>query len=144
MVLYYTGVSRASADIIKQQIKQIKSSDKTSLNATHQLKKDAYDMKEALLRGNMERFAHILGRSWESKRKLASNISNKDIDDLMAKALLSGALAGKVSGAGGGGFIMFIVDPLKKLDLIRMLEQQNGRVVNFHFEKNGVASWTIN
>ena len=62
----------------------------------------------------------------------------------MSKAVTAGALAGKVSGAGGGGFIMFIIDPLKKLDLIRMLDQENGRVVNFHFEKNGVASWTIN
>jgi len=144
MVLYYTGVSRASADIIDQQIKQIKSSDQTSMEATHRLKNDAYDMKEALLRGNIPHFAGILGRSWQSKRKLASNISNQDIDAIMSKAVTAGALAGKVSGAGGGGFIMFIIDPLKKLDLIRMLDQENGRVVNFHFEKNGVASWTIN
>lgn len=143
MVLYYTGVSRSSADIISQQIEHIKSSDRDSLEATHQLKKDAYDMKEALLKGDMIRFADILGKSWESKRKLAQKISNQDIDDLMDKAKEAGAYAGKVSGAGGGGFIMFIVDPLKKLDLIRMLEQESGNVVNFHFEKQGVQSWMI-
>lgn len=143
MVLYYTGVSRSSADIISQQIEHIKSADNKSIEATHQLKQDAYDMKESLLQGNMSRFAEILGRSWEAKRKLAAKISNKKIDDLITKAKNAGAYAGKVSGAGGGGFIMFLVDPVEKLNLIRMLEKEHGKVVNFHFEKNGVQSWTI-
>jgi D-glycero-alpha-D-manno-heptose-7-phosphate kinase len=144
IVLYFTGVSRSSADIISQQIKRIKSSDQTSIAATHQLKKDAYNMKKALLRGNMRQFADILGHSWESKCKLASKISNNDIDSLMKKGKMAGALAGKISGAGGGGYIMFIVDPLKKFDLVRMLECENGKVVSFIFEKEGVQSWIIN
>jgi D-glycero-alpha-D-manno-heptose-7-phosphate kinase len=143
MVLYYTGVSRSSADIIDQQIEHIKSADSQSIEATHQLKQDAYDMKESLLQGNMPRFAEILGRSWDAKRKLAAKISNEKIDDLITKAKSAGAYAGKVSGAGGGGFIMFLVNPVEKLNLVKMLERENGRVVNFHFEKNGVQSWTI-
>lgn len=143
MVLYYTGVSRSSADIIEQQIKNVKDLDKTSIDATHKLKQDAYDMKEALLRGDMSRFANVLSRSWESKRKLAAKISNHEIDTLMTKAKEVGAYAGKVSGAGGGGFIMFMVDPVNKLELIKMLEKENGQVVNFHFEKQGVQSWLI-
>ena len=143
MVLYYTGVSRSSADIIDQQIEHIKSADSQSLEATHQLKQDAYDMKESLLLGNMPRFAEILGRSWDAKRKLAAKISNKKIDDLIHKAKNAGAYAGKVSGAGGGGFIMFLVNPVEKLNMVKMLEKEPGKVVGFHFEKNGVQSWTI-
>lgn len=143
MVLYYTGVSRSSADIIDKQIEHIESADSRSIEATHQLKQDAYDMKESLLRGDMTRFAEILGKSWEAKRKLAAKISNKKIDDLIEKAKNAGAYAGKVSGAGGGGFIMFLVNPVEKLNLVKILEQEPGQVVNFHFEKNGVQSWTI-
>jgi len=143
MVLYYTGVSRSSASIIDQQIAQFKKHGSDSLNASHQIKKDAYEMKEALLKGDMSWFASILERSWKAKRKLADNISNREIDDLMLEAKANGALAGKVSGAGGGGFIMFIVDPVKKVDLINMLSQKSGKVVNFNFEKQGVQSWRI-
>lgn len=143
MILYYTGVSRSSASIIEQQIEQFKKEGSDSLLASHQIKSDAYEMKEALLKGDMLSFAAILGRSWESKRKLATNISNPEIDQLMAEAKTVGALAGKVSGAGGGGFIMFMVDPVKKLDLVKMLEQHSGKVVSFHFEKQGVQSWQV-
>jgi D-glycero-alpha-D-manno-heptose-7-phosphate kinase len=96
-----------------------------------------------LLKGKIRRFAEIVGRSWEAKRKLAHNISNTEIDALMNQAMSAGAIAGKVSGAGGGGFIMFIVDPVKKMDLISMLSTQSGRVVNFTFEKHGVQSWQV-
>ncbi len=143
MVLYYTGVSRSSASIIDQQISQFKKQGSDSLTASHQIKKDAYEMKEALLKGDIVRFASILERSWVEKQKLAQNISNRDIDDLMLEAKANGALAGKVSGAGGGGFIMFIVDPVKKMGLINMLSQKSGKVVNFNFEKQGVQSWRI-
>jgi len=143
MVLYYTGVSRSSASIIDQQIAQFKKQGSESLNASHQIKNDAYEMKEALLKGDMSWFASILGRSWKAKRKLADNISNREIDDLMLEAKANGALAGKVSGAGGGGFIMFIVDPVNKMDLTNMLSQKSGKVVNFNFEKQGVQSWRI-
>jgi len=143
MVLYYTGVSRSSASIIDQQISQFKKQGSDSLTASHQIKKDAYEMKEALLKGDIVRFASILERSWVEKQKLAQNISNRDIDDLMLEAKANGALAGKVSGAGGGGFIMFIVDPVKKMGLINMLSQKSGKVVNFNFVKQGVQSWRI-
>ncbi|MDP2902567.1 MAG: GHMP kinase [Methylovulum sp.] len=143
MVLYYTGVSRSSASIIEQQIEQFKIVGSDSLVASHQIKRDAYEMKEALLKGDMPWFANILGRSWEAKRKLAANITNPEIDALMSDAKAVGALAGKVSGAGGGGFIMFIVDPVKKLDLVNRLDTYPGKVVRFHFEKQGVQSWQI-
>ena len=143
MLLYYTGVSRASANIIEEQIERIKKESSGSLQATHQLKEDAFAMKEALLKGDVRRFAEILGHSWEAKRKLAGQISNPEIDALMAKAMAAGAYSGKVSGAGGGGFIIFMVDMVKKIDVLKVLESQPGRVMNVHFEKNGAQAWRI-
>lgn len=143
MVLYYTGVSRASANIIDEQIERVKQNDNDSLQATHKLKQDASDMKEALLKGDIRYFGEILNRSWKTKQALASKISNSEIETLIHTASSAGAYAGKVSGAGGGGFIMFMVDPNERVSLIRELKQQHGDIINFHFEKNGAQAWRI-
>lgn len=142
-VLYYTGVSRSSDRIIAQQIKSFKSGGGKSVEAVHQLKRDASAMKEALLRGNIRSFGEILGRSWESKRNLADQISNPEIEEVMAAAIAAGAWAGKVSGAGGGGFIVFIVDPVERVQLIRALNDLDGTVVPFQFEAHGASAWIV-
>lgn len=142
-VLYYTGVSRSSDMIIAQQIESYKSGTGKSVEAVHQLKRDAVAMKEALLRGNIVRFGEILGHSWESKRNLADRISNADIENVMSVARAAGAWSGKVSGAGGGGFIVFIVDPVDRVQLIRALQQLGGDVVPFQFESHGASAWIV-
>jgi D-glycero-alpha-D-manno-heptose-7-phosphate kinase len=142
-VLYYTGVSRSSDRIIAQQIQSYKSGGGKSVEAVHQLKRDAVAMKEALLRGNIRRFGEILGRSWETKRNLADQISNLEIENIMAVAREAGAWAGKVSGAGGGGYIVFIVDPVNRVRLINTLNELDGDVVSFRFEPNGASAWTV-
>ena len=142
-VLYYTGVSRSSDRIIAQQIESYKSGGGKSVEAVHQLKRDAVAMKEALLRGNIRRFGEILGRSWETKRNLADQISNPEIENIMAVAREAGAWAGKVSGAGGGGYIVFIVDPVNRVQLINTLNELDGDVVSFRFEPYGASAWTV-
>lgn len=143
MVLYYTGVSRDSAAIINQQIERYQDKNQKSLEAVHELKAVAAEMKEALLKGEVRRFADILGRSWATKRKVADKISNPLIDGALEVAQAAGAYSGKVSGAGGGGFIMFMVDPLNRQKLSRALNELDGRTMNFHFVKRGVQSWLI-
>jgi D-glycero-alpha-D-manno-heptose-7-phosphate kinase len=142
-VLYYTGVSRSSDKIIAQQIESYKSGVGKSVEAVHQLKRDAVAMKDALLRGNIRDFGAIMGRSWEAKRNLADQISNPEIDEIMNVARRAGAWAGKVSGAGGGGFIVFIVDPVERVQLIRTLNQLDGDVVSFQFEAHGASAWNV-
>ncbi|NQX88200.1 MAG: dehydrogenase [Halioglobus sp.] len=142
-VLYYTGVSRSSDKIIAQQIESYKSGGGKSVQAVHQMKQDAGLMKEALLRGNIRRFGEILGRSWEAKRQLADQISNPEIEDIMSNAQAAGAWAGKVSGAGGGGYIVFIVDPTDRVQLIKALDELDGNVVSFRFEPHGASAWTV-
>jgi len=142
-VLYYTGQSRESAKIIQRQIDNTRAGAASAVQAMHALKQDALAMKEAILRGDLARFAAILGRSWESKKRMADGISNPGIDKLYLSAMRAGALAGKLSGAGGGGFMIFFVPPERRMSLLRELAKFPGRVVNFHFTDSGAQSWVL-
>jgi D-glycero-alpha-D-manno-heptose-7-phosphate kinase len=143
MILYYTDMSRESARIIDQQIQNVETTNESAIAATHELKQDAVRMKEAILKGNFREMAHVLGRSWEAKKRLAKGITNPLIDEIYERALSLGAYSGKISGAGGGGFIIFMVDPVKKLDISKALQEQGGRVTNFHFTEHGTEAWIL-
>ena len=140
-VLFYTGQSRESAIIIKQQIESTKTKTSPSVNAMVALKLDALAMKEAILRGDLSKYANIMRQSWESKKLLAASVSNPLLDAIYDEAIEAGALAGKISGAGGGGFFMFFVPPKKRMALIRKLQKRDGQVINFHFTSVGSQSW---
>lgn len=84
------------------------------MEAMHKIKQSAKDMKLAILKGDIDGFADILREGWENKKKMANNITNPIIQEAMDVAMAAGAKAGKVSGAGGGGFIMFVVEPTRK------------------------------
>ncbi|MCC3646350.1 GHMP kinase [Cytobacillus oceanisediminis] len=143
MILYYTGISRESAKIIDEQTRNVIEKKEQSLIAMEELKADALAMKESLLKGNIQALAFYLGKSWDSKKKIASTISNHYLEDIYKKAINAGAYAGKVSGAGGGGFMMFIVDPTKRLQVIKSLRENGGAVMDFHFVKHGTQGWRI-
>jgi D-glycero-alpha-D-manno-heptose-7-phosphate kinase len=143
LLLYYTEVSRASATIIDEQIKNVKGNDQEALEATHQIRQDAVLMKEAVLKGSMDDIAKILGRSWEAKKKMARGITSGLIEHAYEVAMFHGAYSGKVSGAGGGGFIMFMTHPEQKMDVVRALNKLEGRVTNFHFTQHGAQSWVV-
>lgn len=144
MVLFYTGASRSSDEIIREQQENTSSGNKLPLEATHSIKQSSYTMKEYLLKGDIVNFAKTMGKEWENKKKMASSITNKNIEDIYESAVKTGAYGGKVSGAGGGGFMFFIIDPVGKLKLIDSLNQFNGKVLNFHFCEGGCHSWKIN
>jgi D-glycero-alpha-D-manno-heptose-7-phosphate kinase len=140
-VLYYTGQSRESAHIIQQQIDNTKAKKTSSVDAMLALKQDAIAMKEAILRCDLPRYAQILGRSWTAKKQMAQGITNSDIDAVYDRAMVAGALAGKISGAGGGGFMMFFVPPDRRMRVLRELSRFPGQVMNFHFTGDGAQSW---
>lgn len=141
LVLYFTGLSRDSARIIDEQIRNTQSRSETSVEAMHAMKADVSRMKEAVLFGNITQFARILDSSWQAKKKLADGISNEHIEEVRRAALAAGAISGKVTGAGGGGYMMFVVPPLQRLSLIAALSRLGGEVMNFHFTKEGVTAW---
>lgn len=141
MLLYYTGVSRASAHIIDDQVQNVASGRKKSLEAMHDLKQQAIDMKLKLLTGDTRGFGMLLDAAWQSKKNMADKITNPMIDEMYHEAMRAGALGGKVSGAGGGGFIMFYCDNGKRYKVAERLELLGGKVVNFMFEQRGVHTW---
>lgn len=142
-VLYYTGQSRESAKIIEQQISNSKSGSSPSMAAMLALKQDAIAMKEAILRGDLNLYAAIMRRSWEAKKMLSTSVSNAKLDAVYDAAIDAGATAGKISGAGGGGFFMFFVPTQKRMAVINRLLQHDGQVINFHFTSIGVRSWML-
>ena len=143
MVLYFTGASRSSAAIIDQQKKNTSSRNEQAIKAMHRIKQSAVDMKLALLKGDMNAFARILGQAWEDKKKMADAISNPMIQQVFDVAIPAGALAGKVSGAGGGGFVMLMVEPTRKKEVVNALKQLDGFVMPFQFTEGGAHGWKI-
>lgn len=143
LILYYTGTSRESSKIIDEQIKNTKSKVKKSLEGMHELKLSATEMKNALLKGDFEEFAICLKKGWESKKKMSSSISNPSIDEMYNYIMDNGGKAAKVSGAGGGGFMMVICDPKDRYTLIEKLKRSDGKVIIVQFTEKGAQSWTI-
>jgi D-glycero-alpha-D-manno-heptose-7-phosphate kinase len=142
LVTCFTGVSRRSEKIIEEQQRRMSVASDDNLESLHQLKRDAIEMKQALLRGEIRHMAEILNRSWAAKKRTASGISTQQIDELYETAMSHGAIAGKVSGAGGGGFIMFIVPPQTRYELVRALNEQGAVAQAVHFTEVGAESWT--
>lgn len=142
-VLFYTGQSRESASIIQRQIDATRSGDARNLAASLALKQDAVAMKEAILRGDFAAYSAVLGRSWAAKKQMASGISNTHIDAVYEAALQAGATAGKISGAGGGGFMMFYAPPAHRMRVVRTLQGFPGQVMNFNFTSVGAHSWSL-
>jgi D-glycero-alpha-D-manno-heptose-7-phosphate kinase len=143
LVTCFTGVSRRSEQIIEEQQRRMVVPSSEALDSLHQLKADAIEMKQALLRGEISHLAAILNRSWIAKKRTASGISTERIDDLFAVATLHGAIAGKVSGAGGGGFIMFIAPPEVRPALIRGLNAVGAAANPVQFTTQGAESWVV-
>lgn len=143
LVLFYTGVSRESARIIEDQSKNVKTGSDEAMEAMHGIKQEAIMMKECLLKGDFSSFVGSMLFGWANKKKSAKTVSNPLIDKIYDSALDAGALAGKVSGAGGGGFMMFYVPTEKRMDVIRTLNQFEGQVSNCHFTKQGTQAWRI-
>lgn len=143
LVLYFTGVSRESAHIIADQSSNVKSGAADALEAMHGIKREALTMKECLLRGDFEGLVESMRLGWENKKRSAKTVSNPHIDAIYDSALQAGALAGKVSGAGGGGFMWFFVPTEKRMGVIRTLNGFGGQVSNCHFTKHGTQAWRI-
>lgn len=143
IVLYFTGVSRESARIIADQSSNVTAGAADALDAMHDIKREALIMKECLLRGDFGGVVESMRHGWESKKRSARTVSNPEIDEIYEAACHSGALAGKVSGAGGGGFMWFFVPTERRVDVMRTLKRFGGQVSNGHFTKNGTQAWRM-
>lgn len=143
LLLYFTQTQRLSADIINAQVKNVKDNNEQAIEAMHKLKEQAHLMKEHLLRGELDRIGEVLHFGWQNKKQMASSISNTKIDELYETALASGATGGKISGAGGGGFMFFYCPGVTKVRTAKALEQFGGQAQHFSFTQQGLTTWTI-
>ena len=143
LVLYFTATSRESAGIIKEQVKNVNSKNEKSIEAMHQLKEQSKTMKEALLKGKLNEIGEILDFGFQQKRQMAANISNNTIEEIYTAAKAAGATGGKISGAGGGGFMIFYCPNNTRYAVIEKLNTFGGEVKNYSFTKYGLTTWTV-
>lgn len=143
IVLYYTGTSRLSSRIIEAQVKNVQSREKVSIEAMHKLKEQAYLMKEALLKGKIEEIGVLLDYGWQHKKVMANGITNEVIEEIYETAKKAGAIGGKISGAGGGGYMMLFCEPEKRFKVMEALEKFGGEFRDYHFTNFGLRTWIV-
>lgn len=143
LVLYFTATTRESASIITEQQRNVKENNTKSIEAMHQLKEQARMMKEALLKGRLNTIGEILDYGFRQKKNMAENISNRAIEDIYESATRAGASGGKISGAGGGGFMIFYCPGNSRYKVIETLNTFGGRIHTYQFTQHGLTSWTI-
>lgn len=143
LVLYYTATSRESAKIIEKQSQNVVNKEGKSIDAMHQLKQQAQMMKEALLKGRIHEIGEILDFGFQQKRKMAEGISNDLMEEIYTAARKAGATGGKISGAGGGGFMIFYCPGNSKYAVREALQSFGGICRNYQFVDHGLTSWTI-
>ena len=143
LLLYYTATSRFSSAIIAEQSKNVVNKNEKSIEAMHNLKEQSVMMKEALLRGNVDAIGNILDIGFKNKKDMASGISNNLMDEIYIAAKQSGASGGKISGAGGGGFMIFYCPGNTKYKVMNALNRFGGEFKKYGFTDHGLTSWTI-
>ena len=144
LILHFTGVSRYSSDVIKDQCLSVIKNQKNELNSLHKIKDEVYQMKNFFLQSNLNGIRDSLKRGWEYKKKTSPNVSNQFIDERINMALMNGAQAAKVSGAGGGGFILFMCNPRDGIKLRNRLMEESSETFFCNFNDKGAQSWIMN
>jgi D-glycero-alpha-D-manno-heptose-7-phosphate kinase len=143
LVFAYVGGGHLSDQIIENQVRNYERRRTDSIHAMDRLKVLTHDMKRALLVGDLREFGELLNLAWESKRQMANGISNSKIDAIYHAALDAGALGGKMSGAGGGGFMLFVCNPLRRYAVQEALRKADSQLVNLTFVDPGVRTWML-
>jgi D-glycero-alpha-D-manno-heptose-7-phosphate kinase len=134
---YVTG------DIITDQVKSIVEKKEDVMSALDKTKEISLEMKKALLLGDFTRFGELLHEAWEEKKKFSKMISKQYINDLYDLARKHGALGGKLTGAGGGGFMLFFCEPNTEQIVANELEKAGAKPLDFVFDFDGLQAWEV-
>jgi len=143
LLLYNTQTSRVSAKIIAAQSQKVKDKNRNTIDAMHRLKEQAIWMKEAILKGNIDEMGRILDFGWQHKKQMTQGITTSWIDEIYEVAIRAGATGGKVSGAGGGGFMFFYCPNITRYAVEQALNAFGGQVKRYEFINEGLKTWTI-
>jgi D-glycero-alpha-D-manno-heptose-7-phosphate kinase len=143
LLLCYTGKTRLSAHIIDSQVEGYVRRQQSVVHAMDELKHIAVELKNALLQGRLNDFGALLHDAWMNKKKMATQISDSQIDEIYETACKNGALGGKISGAGGGGYMFFYCNFDRKHIVAEQLERLGAQVVDFNFDFRGLQTWEV-
>ncbi|HYA57048.1 MAG TPA: GHMP kinase [Thermoplasmata archaeon] len=143
LLLCYTGTSHYSNDIIAEQQRSYTEKRGETVEALDATKQLAIDMKNELLRGNIDEMGRLLDEGWAFKKRFTDGISNETVDAIYARAREAGALGGKLVGAGGGGYILLFCDFARKAKVAKAVQDAGGRVTEFALEMNGLQTWAV-
>ena len=138
LLLFFTGFSRSASSILKEQDQRSKQADPGMIDNLHFVKDLGFQSQAALERGDLHEFARLMDVHWNHKKKRSGNMSNSQINTWYDLALASGALGGKLIGAGGGGFLMFYAED--KARLRHALRQEGLQEVRFRFDFEGARN----
>lgn len=144
LMLCYTGKTRLSAGIIDDQVRRYVQAEEDVVQALDQTKELAIAMKNALLLGKINEFGSLLHEAWCAKKKFSPKVTDPNIDELYELARQNGAIGGKLLGAGGGGYLLFLCKFDKRHIVAEKLERAGGKITNFAFDFEGMQSWEIN
>ncbi len=137
LMLFFTGSSRESTSILKHQQKSTQDQDEAVLKTLHNIKQIAVEVQACLKQGNLDEFARLLHYSWQEKRRLAPSLSTSFIDACYGLALEHGASGGKITGAGGGGFLMLYCHEQAQDAVTTALEEEGLKRMSFRFDQQG-------
>ena len=143
LLLFFTQTTHISSEIIKEQQQNVATNQTDSIEAMHKIKEQATEIKEALLTGKIDRIGEIFDEGHVYKKRMAKAVSNNFLEEIYNEAKKAGATGGRISGAGGGGFMLFYCPNNKKFSVKKALERFNGVFYPYHFVKDGLFMWNI-
>jgi D-glycero-alpha-D-manno-heptose-7-phosphate kinase len=142
LLLCFTGGTRVSDHIIDDQTERYRSQARSTVEGLQMQKELAVQMKDALLQGRLTHFGELLGRAWEYKKQMSPKITNPQIDELYEEAMRQGAIGGKVTGAGGGGYLLLYCRYDAKHKVRSALSALGAEPVDFQFDQQGLTTWS--
>lgn len=143
IVLYYTNSSRKSSEIIIEQQRNVNNQKKVSIDAMHNIKQQAKDLKEIILTNQLNRIGDMFHGGWIYKKQMANGITTPLFEQVYETAIGAGSTGGKISGAGGGGFVFFYCPGTSKYNVVKALNSLGGYVLPYSFTKKGLETWRI-
>jgi D-glycero-alpha-D-manno-heptose-7-phosphate kinase len=141
LMLCYTGKVRPSIGLIDKQVRYYKEGRQTTLDGMRRIHEMTYEMKEALLKGRLLRFGELLDEAQLNKKRMNPHVMDGALDDLCELAKQNGAIAGKLCGAGGGGYLLLFVHGQRRHEVRKALEQAGCQFTDFAFDDHGLQVW---
>jgi len=144
LMMFYTNIDRDANKILAEQSQKINNSNKKSvdensaLESMHKIKEIGHEIKQALIKGNIDKLGKLLNEHWLVKKSISNQMSNSQIDDWYKQAQMHGALGGKIMGAGGGGFLLLCVENGRRKELRKAMEEMGLKYMDYRFDWEGV------